>query len=43
VGRIFSDTFAGIAPASVPGLVIARLVGGALGRYIPTRTRPQTN
>ena len=28
VGRMFSDTFAGIAPASVPGYVIAQLVGG---------------
>jgi arsenate reductase len=28
VGRMFSDTFAGIAPASVPGFVIAQLVGG---------------
>jgi arsenate reductase len=25
---MFSDTFAGIAPASVPGYVIAELVGG---------------
>lgn len=31
VGRIFSDTFAGIAPASVPGFVVAQLVGAALG------------
>lgn len=31
VGRVFSDTFAGIAPASVPGFVIAQVVGGALG------------
>src|SRR4051794_35608997 len=30
VGRIFSDTFAGIAPASVPGFVVAQLVGGGL-------------
>jgi arsenate reductase len=29
VGRIFSNTFAGIAPASVPGFVLAQLVGGA--------------
>jgi glycerol uptake facilitator-like aquaporin len=28
VGRIFSDTFAGIAPASVPAFVVAQLVGG---------------
>jgi arsenate reductase len=29
VGRMFSDTFAGIAPASVPGFVVAQLIGGA--------------
>ncbi len=29
VGRIFSDTFAGIAPASVPAFVLAQLAGGA--------------
>jgi glycerol uptake facilitator-like aquaporin len=28
-GRVFSDTFAGIAPASVPGFVLAQLTGGA--------------
>jgi glycerol uptake facilitator-like aquaporin len=31
VGRMFSDTFAGIAPSSVPGFVVAQLVGGAVG------------
>jgi arsenate reductase len=33
IGRAFSDTFAGIAPASVPAFVAAQLVGGgaALG------------
>jgi glycerol uptake facilitator-like aquaporin len=30
IGRIFSDTFAGIAPASVPGFIVAQLVGGLL-------------
>ena len=30
IGRMFSDTFAGIAPASVPGYVVAQLVGGAI-------------
>src|SRR6202023_1874917 len=29
VGRMFSNSFAGIAPASVPGYVAAQLVGGA--------------
>ena len=28
-GRMFSDSFAGIAPASVPGFVVAELVGAA--------------
>lgn len=31
VGRVFSDTFAGIAPPSVPGFVVAQLIGGAIG------------
>jgi glycerol uptake facilitator-like aquaporin len=31
VGRIFSDTFAGIAPGSVPPFVVAQLVGAAVG------------
>jgi len=30
IGRMFSNTFAGIAPASVPGFVAAQLVGGAV-------------
>jgi arsenate reductase len=28
LGRMFSDTFAGIAPASVPAFVVAELLGG---------------
>ncbi len=31
VGRAFTDTFAGIAPASVPGFVIAQLAGLVIG------------
>jgi len=30
IGRVFSDTFAGIAPASVPAFVIAQALGGAV-------------
>jgi arsenate reductase len=30
VGRMFSDTFAGIAPASVPAFVVVQLVGAGL-------------
>jgi len=31
IARMFSDTFAGIAPASVPSFITAQLVGGAVG------------
>ncbi len=31
VGRIFSDTFAGIAPGSVPGFIAAHIIGGLIG------------
>ena len=31
VGRMFSDTFAGIAPGSVPLFVVAQVVGAAVG------------
>jgi glycerol uptake facilitator-like aquaporin len=34
VGRMFSDSFAGIAPASVPGFVIAQVVGGLVGLVV---------
>ena len=37
VGRIFSNTFAGIAPASVPAFVIAQLVGGLVA-FVVVRT-----
>lgn len=31
IGRMFSDTFAGIAPSSVPSFVIAQIIGAAIG------------
>jgi len=31
VGRMFSDTFAGIAPGSVPGFIAAQIIGGFIG------------
>lgn len=37
VGRMLSNTFAGIAPASVPGFVLAQLLG-ALGATLAIRT-----
>ncbi len=30
IGRMFSNTFAGIAPASVPTYVVAQLLGGVI-------------
>jgi glycerol uptake facilitator-like aquaporin len=40
VGRIFSDTFAGIAPASVLPFIGAQLVGGLIG-FVVARTFSQ--
>jgi glycerol uptake facilitator-like aquaporin len=31
IGRAFTDTFAGIAPGSVPGFIVAQLVGAVAG------------
>jgi glycerol uptake facilitator-like aquaporin len=31
IGRIFSNTFAGIAPTSAPGFVVAQVIGAGLG------------
>lgn len=31
IGRIFSDTFAGIAPSSAPGFIAAQIVGALVG------------
>jgi arsenate reductase len=31
IGRMFSDTFAGIAPTSAPGFIAAQLIGAAIG------------
>jgi glycerol uptake facilitator-like aquaporin len=36
IARAFSDSFAGIAPSSVPGFLAAQLVGGALGLLLVT-------
>jgi glycerol uptake facilitator-like aquaporin len=39
-GRMFSDSFAGIAPASVPGFVVAQFVGAAIGLAVNQALRP---
>ena len=40
VGRMFSDTFAGIAPGSVLPFVGAQVVGGALGALLARALYP---
>ncbi len=40
VGRMFSNTFAGIAPASVPGFVVAQVIGGAVAIGVITLLYP---
>jgi len=41
VGRMFSNTFAGIAPASAPGFIGAQLLGGALAIAAITTLYPK--
>lgn len=45
IGRMFSDTFAGIAPSAAPGYIAAQLAGGLLGFalvriFYPAASRP---
>jgi glycerol uptake facilitator-like aquaporin len=40
-GRMFSDSFAGIAPASAPGFVLAELVGAAVGVGLHAALEPR--
>lgn len=42
VGRMFSDTFAGISPAAVPGFIAAEIAGGALGLILVMILFPRT-
>jgi glycerol uptake facilitator-like aquaporin len=43
IGRAFTDTFAGIAPGSVPGFVAAQLLGAALGLALAAVVFPRGN
>jgi glycerol uptake facilitator-like aquaporin len=43
IGRMFSDTFAGIAPASAPGFVLAELVGAAIGVLLNAALVPRSS
>jgi glycerol uptake facilitator-like aquaporin len=40
VARMFSDTFAGISPASVPGFVVAQAIGAAIGAVLAVSLHP---
>jgi glycerol uptake facilitator-like aquaporin len=40
-GRMFSDSFAGIAPPSVPGFIIAEVVGAAMGLALHKTFEPR--
>jgi glycerol uptake facilitator-like aquaporin len=41
LGRMFSDTFAGIAPSSVPGFIVAEVAGAGVGFGIHTLLSPR--
>ncbi|MGB2736403.1 MAG: aquaporin, partial [Candidatus Nanopelagicales bacterium] len=45
IGRAFSDTFAGISPASVPLFIVFQLIGAVIGAALTEvlypRKRPQ--
>ena len=40
IGRIFSDTFAGIAPSSAPGFITAQIIGALVGLAMITTLFP---
>jgi glycerol uptake facilitator-like aquaporin len=40
VGRMFTDTFAGIAPSSVPAFVVAQVLGGGFGLVLALALYP---
>jgi glycerol uptake facilitator-like aquaporin len=42
VARIFSDTFAGIAPGSVPAFVASQLCGMAIGLFLSSLLEPSS-
>jgi len=43
VGRMFSDTFAGIEPSAVPAFVLAQFVGGGLGLLLVRALYPDVD
>lgn len=43
IGRMFSDSFAGIAPGSAPGYIAAQLIGGAVGWFLILHLYPSVS
>ncbi|WP_062993896.1 MIP/aquaporin family protein [Nocardia anaemiae] len=43
IGRVFSDTFAGIAPASVPAFIAVQIIGAAVGFALIALVYPDPN
>ena len=43
IGRMFSDSFAGIAPGSAPGYITAQLIGGAVGWFLILHLYPSVS
>ncbi len=43
IGRMFSNTFAGIAPVSAPGYIVAQLVGAAVAVGLISALYPDVN
>jgi arsenate reductase len=41
IGRMFSNSFAGIAPVSAPGFIVAELIGGVVGFVVITTLYPK--
>lgn len=42
IGRMFSDTFAGIQPSSAPGFIVAQIAGGGLAVIVIRTLYPRT-
>jgi glycerol uptake facilitator-like aquaporin len=40
IGRAFTNTYAGIAPASVPAFIAAQVIGGAVGTLLAIALYP---
>lgn len=43
LGRMFSDSFTGIAPASAPGFIAAQLIGALLATALAAALRPEVS